>query len=169
MGTRGRQIVGMDVDQLLAALNSAYADEWLAYHQYWLGAKLAKGPLRGQLVAEMEEHAEEEMKHLLLLAERILQLGGTPLLTPGSWMDESDCGYTPPENPIAQELLDENIEAERCAIDAYNRLAAMTKDTDPATYRIAVEILRDEIEHEENLETLKEDLHLLHPQADGSP
>ena len=38
MGTKGRQIVGMDIDELLGMLNQAFADEWLAYYQYWLGA-----------------------------------------------------------------------------------------------------------------------------------
>ena len=29
----------MDVDQLVKLLNMAFADEWLAYYQYWLGSK----------------------------------------------------------------------------------------------------------------------------------
>ena len=43
MGTKGRQIVGMDVDELLDLLYRAFADEWLAYYQYWLGAKVSTG------------------------------------------------------------------------------------------------------------------------------
>ena len=43
MGTKGREIVGMDVEQLLKLLNMAFADEWLAYYQYWLGAKVVRG------------------------------------------------------------------------------------------------------------------------------
>ena len=39
MGTRAREIVGIDVDYLIHLLNQAYASEWLAYYQYWLGAK----------------------------------------------------------------------------------------------------------------------------------
>ena len=33
MGTRGREIVGMNVDELLKLLNRALADEWFAYYQ----------------------------------------------------------------------------------------------------------------------------------------
>ena len=40
MGTKGRQIVGMDVYELFGILNQAVADEWLAHYQYWLGAKI---------------------------------------------------------------------------------------------------------------------------------
>ena len=42
MGSKGRAIVGLDVDELLVVLNKAYADEWLAYYQYWIGAKVIK-------------------------------------------------------------------------------------------------------------------------------
>ena len=57
MGTKGRAIVGTDVDNLIETLNAALADEWLAYYQYWVGAKVAKGPMRGTVAAELVQHA----------------------------------------------------------------------------------------------------------------
>lgn len=33
MGTRAREIIGIDVNLLLKLLNQAYASEWLAYYQ----------------------------------------------------------------------------------------------------------------------------------------
>ena len=39
MGTKGRDIVGINVDRVLELLNKAFADEWLAYYQYWLGPR----------------------------------------------------------------------------------------------------------------------------------
>jgi len=33
MGKKGREIVGMNLDELLKLLNQAYASEWLAYYQ----------------------------------------------------------------------------------------------------------------------------------------
>jgi len=42
MGTKGIEIVGMDVRELLGLLNRAFADEWLAHYQYWLGAKVSR-------------------------------------------------------------------------------------------------------------------------------
>ena len=77
MGTRGRQIVGLDVDELLKMLNAAYASEWLAYYQYWLGAKLIKGPMKDAVAAELNLHATEELGHATLLAGRgtIVDLG----------------------------------------------------------------------------------------------
>ncbi len=43
MGTRGREIVDLDVDEPLRLLDAALASEWLACDQYWLGAKLSRG------------------------------------------------------------------------------------------------------------------------------
>ena len=43
MGTRGREIVGEHLDRVLELLNRAFADEWLAYYQYWIGAKVDEG------------------------------------------------------------------------------------------------------------------------------
>ena len=85
MGTKGRAIVGMDVDELLCILNRAFADEWLAYYQYWTGAKLVKGPMKDAVASELLLHAAEELAHADMLATRIIQLGGTPLLTPEDW------------------------------------------------------------------------------------
>ena len=53
MGTRGREIVGAGTEKVLTLLNKAFADEWLAYYQYWLGAKVAKGPMKESIIAEL--------------------------------------------------------------------------------------------------------------------
>jgi len=50
-------LVKGDVDQIVEMLNKALSDELFATHQYWLGAKLATGPMRGQVVAELREHS----------------------------------------------------------------------------------------------------------------
>ena len=44
------------------------ASEWLAYYQYWLGAKLVKGPMKDAIAAELTLHATEELGHAMLLA-----------------------------------------------------------------------------------------------------
>jgi len=161
MGTKAREIVGTDVEQLIEMLNKAFADEWLAYYQYWVGAQVAKGPSRGAVAAELMEHAAEEFEHAGMLTERILQLGGNPLLTPEDWYKMTNCGYEAPEDPYVEALLEQNIEGEQCAIDVYHKLMEFTKDTDPITYSIALEILEDEIEHEEDLQAILEDIQLM--------
>jgi len=161
MGTLARSLVGEDADQLIELLNRALADEWLAYYQYWTGAKVAAGPMRGAVAVELEEHATEELNHAVMLVERILQLGGTPLLSPSDWLDMTNCGYETPEDPYVGVLLEQNIAGEQCAIKAYKELMDFTKDVDPVTYEMALSIMTDEIEHEEDLQALQEDMELM--------
>lgn len=161
MGTRGREIVGIDVEKVIEMLNAAYASEWLAYYQYWLGAKLIKGPMKDAVAAELNLHATEELNHAVLLSNRIIQLGGTPLLDPHEWFAKSPCAYDAPKDSYVAVLLDENIAGEQCAIDTYKKLMDVTKDKDMVTYNMALTILEQEVEHEEDLQSLKEDLDLL--------
>lgn len=161
MGTRGREIIGMDVGELLEMLNRAYASEWLAYYQYWLGAKLIKGPMKDAVAAELDLHATEELNHAVLVANRIVQLGGTPVLAPEEWARASPCRYDAPADPYVAVLLDQNIAGEQCAITTYKGIMDATKDKDMVTYNMALTILTQEVEHEEDLQSLREDLELM--------
>jgi bacterioferritin len=161
MGTKGREIVGTHVGKLIDLLNKAFADEWLAYYQYWVGAKVVKGPMRAAVVAELQEHAQDELKHAGMLAERIIQLGGSPILKPQDWYKMTNCGYEAPEDPSVKAVLKQNIKGEQCAIEVNQRLIETTKDKDPVTYNMIVEILEDEVEHEEDLQAILEDIELM--------
>lgn len=158
MGTMGKKIVKLDVKKLIKLLNKALADEWLAYYQYWIGAKIAEGPMRNAVVAELEEHATEELKHAVMLVERIIQLGGTPLLEPKEWYKMTNCGYLPPKDPFVVNLLKQNIEGEQCAIEVYDKLVRMTEEKDEITHKMVVDILEDEVEHEEDLQAILTDI-----------
>ena len=161
MAEIGRAIVKMDVDELIKLLNKALADEWLAYYQYWIGAKVVKGPMKDAVISELQLHATEELTHAELLAERIVQLGGTPVLSPDEWPKITNCGYDTPSDPYVGIILDQNIKGEQCAIRAYSKLLDITREADPVTYNIVLKIITDEVEHEEDLAALKEDLELM--------
>lgn len=161
MGTKGREMVGAQVDQLIEMLNRAFADEWLAYYQYWIGTRVAQGPMRGPVAGELAEHAGEELEHAELLAERIIQLGGTLPLKPQDWFTLTNCGYDVPENPAVSALLAQNIKGEQCAIATYQQLLAFTKELDPITHQLVLKILTDEVKHEEDLQAFLADLELM--------
>ena len=154
MGDAARKIIDLSIEELVEKLNKALADEWLAYYQYWLGAKLAKGEMMNAVASELSEHAGEELKHAGMLADRIIQLGGKPILKPEDWYKKTNCGYDAPENPSTVELLNQNIKGERCAIGIYNNLLKFIGDKDPVTYDLVLSILKDELEHEQDLERL---------------
>lgn len=158
MGTKGREIVGLDIKEVVHLLNKALADEWLAYYQYWVGSKVAVGRMRGIIAGELAEHANEELEHANRLTDRIIQLGGTPLLNPEQWKKEANCGYDEPSNPNTKKLLEQNIKGEQCAITVYQKLLKMVEGKDALTAHLILEILEDEVKHEEDLEAMLEDM-----------
>ncbi|MFA7676853.1 MAG: ferritin-like domain-containing protein [Candidatus Omnitrophota bacterium] len=158
MGTKGREIVGMDIKRVLELLNKAFADEWLAYYQYWLGSKVVAGPMKDAVIAELLQHSADELRHAGLVTTRIIQLGGTPVIAPQEWIKYSNCGYDAPNDPFVKKILEQNIKGEQCAITVYNSLIQEVGTKDPVTYNMAVQILQDEVEHEEDLQALSEDL-----------
>ncbi|MFH1092734.1 MAG: ferritin-like domain-containing protein [Candidatus Omnitrophota bacterium] len=158
MGTKGREIVGMDVKKVLGLLNKAFADEWLAYYQYWLGTKVVSGPMKDAVITELLQHAADELRHADMVTIRIIQLGGTPLISPKEWFEYTNCGYDAPKDPFVLKILEQNIKGEQCAITVYNKLIQEVGMKDPVTYNMAVQILQDEVAHEEDLQALLEDL-----------
>jgi bacterioferritin len=161
MGTKGREIVGTGVDHVVELLNQAFADEWLAYYQYWLGAKITAGPMKDAVIAELMQHAADELRHADMVSNRIIQLGGTPLTTPKQWFDLSNCGYDEPTDPFVGKILEQNIKGEQCAISVYHALIEEVGTKDPVTNNMVVQILQDEVEHEEDLQALQEDLDMM--------
>jgi len=107
------------------------------------------------------QHAGDELRHASMVAARIIQLGGTPVTEPKKWYDVTSCGYDAPNDPFVEAILEQNIKGERCAIGFYKRLLDATQGKDPITHNIVLQILQDEVTHEEDLQSLSEDLELM--------
>lgn len=161
MGSKGKEIVGTDINELIELLNKALADEWLAYYQYWVGSYVVKGPMRKSVEEELKEHAAEEYEHANMIAERIIQLGGTPILNPSEWIKLTNCGYEIPSDPHVKLILEQNIKGEQCAIMTYHSILQKITGKDPITFNMVRKIMEDEVEHEEDLQAILEDIELI--------
>lgn len=153
MGEMAQKIIKEKKDEILKLLNIAFSEEWLAYYQYWIGAQVAKGPMRKTIADEFLEHAGEEHKHAQMICDRIIQLGGTPVLNPSDWQKYAICKYDAPTDEYILTLLEQNLEAERCAIGRYQQICDLCmggKDID--TFHVSRHILKEEIEHEQEIE-----------------
>ena len=60
-----------------------------------------------------------------------------------------------------KDVLAQNIKGKQCAIMTYKKLVNLTATKDPVTYNIVLQILQDEVEHEEDLQAEMEDLETL--------
>lgn len=156
MGQQGRAIVEVNVDELVRELKKAYLDELLAFYSYWTTAQVAEGFHGEELMEHFAEEAAEELGHAKKLAARIIELGGDPVVHPRDWEAGANAPWTAPRSDWsdADGMVEDQIRAERGAIQAYNRLCKMTFGKDPVTYALASELLKDEVGHEEFLESL---------------
>lgn len=158
MGKEAIKISSVDVKQLLKMLNAALSEEWLAYYQYWIGARVMEGPMRSEVEPELLLHADQELNHAVLVTERIIQLGGTPVLNPNQWTKLARCSYDEPSDPYIEMILEQNLKGERCAIKRYQEIADFTAGKDHSTHQMAVQILNEELEHEDDIESWIADL-----------
>ena len=157
MGTKGKQIVEMDVEQLIADLNRAYADEWLAAYAYnYMGQVVTGRPAAKHLAELLLDTSKDELEHQQELAARIVSLGGKPLADVTKLVEASNAGYpAPPTSEKDFEAIVKTvIEAEQDAIEVYNKLIQKTHGKDPITYNLILHILSEEVEHEDEFETL---------------
>jgi len=165
MGKRGIEILNLNKEELLTMLNEALSEEWLAYYQYWVGARMMEGPMRSEIEPELLLHANQELGHAVLVVNRIIQLGGTPVMNPSDWYTLARCEYEAPTDPYVEVILNQNLRGERCAIQRYQEIADFTAGKDHSTHQMATTILNEELEHEQDiedwiadLERMKEDL-----------
>jgi bacterioferritin len=117
--------------------------------------------MKDALITELIEHANDELRHADMIANRLIQLGEEPLLKPEDWYEYTNCGYDAPEDPFVKSVIEQNIKGEQCAITVYQNMLDFTKEKDPITYNLALQILEDEVDHEEDLQSLLEDLTLM--------
>jgi bacterioferritin len=152
MGQKAIDILQIDVQKLIDLLNAALSEEWLAYYQYWIGARLMEGPMRSEIEPELLLHATQELNHAELVVDRIIQLGGLPVIHPKEWFKLSRCEYDAPSDLYVEVILEQNLKGERCAIQRYKEIADFTSGKDHTTHQMATTILNEELEHENDIE-----------------
>jgi bacterioferritin len=143
-----------DVKQVIKVLNEALATELVCVLRYKRHYFTANG-IHAQAVAdEFLQHANEEQQHADTIAERIVQLGGDPDFNPEGLTSRSHSQYDQKE--ALNEMIREDLVAERIAIESYSEIARWLGDKDSTT-RIMIEgILKVEEEHADDLRSLLE-------------
>jgi bacterioferritin len=154
MGKKAREIVKADLKEVIKDLSTAYSDEWLAHYQYWLTARWIKGIDADTLVSVLDEQSMDELGHAKKLGERIMQLGGVPVMHPSKLLETCGCGYKePPKDPTnLRQVIEDVLAAEACAVEFYNRMAEKYRGTDLVTHEVFEDLLKDEVDDEEQWE-----------------
>ena len=143
---------GMDAKQTIEILQSVLATEIVCVLRYTMHAVAATGISSEGVKAEFAQHAKEEQEHMMAVAERINQLGGTPDFNPDTLTKRSASQYA--EGADLVDMIRENLIAERIAVDHYRELIRFFGEKDPTTRVMLEGILSVEEEHANDMHDL---------------
>jgi bacterioferritin len=141
-----------DRDTVIRLLNEALATEIVCVLRYKRHYFMADGIHAQSVKAEFLEHANEEQMHADQIADRIVQLGGEPNLSPEGIADRSHSEYV--EGRDLVDMIREDLVAERIAIESYSEMIRFLGADDPTSRRMLEEILAKEEEHADDLSSL---------------
>jgi bacterioferritin len=143
-----------DRDVVVKLLNEALATEIVCVLRYKRHYFMATGIHADAVAAEFLEHATDEQGHADQIAQRIVQLGGEPNFSPEGLLTRSHAEYV--EGNTLNDMIKENLVAERIAIDSYREMIAYLGSNDSTTRRMLEGILAVEEEHADDLVSLME-------------
>jgi bacterioferritin len=147
---------GADRETVIRVLNEALATEIVCVLRYKRHFFMASGINAQSVAQEFLQHANEEQTHADQIAQRIVQLGGAPNLSPEGMLSRSHSEYVEGESLV--EMIKEDLVAERIAIDSYREVIGYVGNDDPTTRRMLEGILAMEEEHADDLVSLLEEL-----------
>ena len=143
-----------DRSVVLKLLNEALATEIICTLRYKRHYFMAQGIHAEGVAEEFLQHAQEESQHADQIAERITQLGGAPDFSPEGLSSRSHAEYV--EGNSLEDMIKEDLIAERIAIDSYREMIQYLGAEDSTTRRMLEEILAKEEEHADDLARLLE-------------
>lgn len=145
----------LDKETVIELLNGSLATELVCTLRYKRHYYVANGIKGRYVAAEFKQHAIEELGHADQIAERIMQLGGTPDFNPVGLAERSHAEYF--AGTDLHDMIRENLVAERIAIESYRAFIQFLGDKDPTTRSMLESILSMEEEHADDLTDLMKD------------
>jgi bacterioferritin len=141
-----------DVEQIVRVLNDVLATEIVCVLRYKNHYYMATGMDSSGVADEFLQHAAEEQSHADWVSARIVQLGGNPNLNPSGLATRAHAEYA--EGDTLEQMLREDLVAERIAIESYSEIIRWLADDDPTTRQLMIDILKMEEEHADDIASL---------------
>ena len=141
-----------DAQRVIQALNGLRSTEIMSYLQYMQHQYMAVSLLSPGLKTEFEAHATQELDHANRLAERVQQLGGTPIYDPKEIASKAaNVGVVPEQGATLAEMVGEDLMLERQQIEVYTALIREIGDQDLVTRHVLLGILAETEKHASEL------------------
>jgi len=137
-----------DLERMIRKLNELRSTEICSYLQYKQHAYMVVSLVGPAVKAEFLEHANEELKHAEMLAERIQQLGGVPIYDPAEIAQTASRAHVNvTQGATLEQMVREDLDVEVAQVKAYRALIREVGFDDPTTCRMLEEILKDTEHH----------------------
>ena len=154
MGRKGRELVKLNLKDLIEDLRGAMALEWRAAYYFWYCSQVAEG-LNSPPVSEFfKKQVGEEIGHAEELSERIQQLGGEPIGSPEDWVKYGKSIQPVRDHSDLAGMIKKALQVEADAITLYDKLVNATRLKDVVTHELAEDLLKSEVAEEEEFENL---------------
>lgn len=144
---------------VLPDLLRAYADEWFGHYNYYFVSRMVCGASSTSISALLRSKSEASLCRADRLASRIIELGGTPVPKLTELVDAAtDKPFKLPDDlGNVRALLEAVLDAERTSMRTHHLILSKTRDNDPLTAALALDLLREATEGEQQLERLLAD------------
>jgi bacterioferritin len=137
-----------NAQRVIQRLNELRSTEICSYLQYKQHAYMAVSLVGPGVREEFLEHADEELRHADMLAERIQQLGGVPIFDPAEIArTASKAHINVTQGATVEQMVREDLEVELTQVNAYMGYIREVGFDDPTTRRILEDILKDTEHH----------------------
>jgi bacterioferritin len=146
------QDYSLDIERAIELLQTVVATELVCVLRYTMHSISVVGITSDSVGNEFRQHAEDEQKHMMMAAERIDQLGGTPNFDPKGLASRAASEYGESGNLV--DMVKQNLVAERLVIAHYRDLIGFFGDRDPTTRRILEDIMAEEEDHATDMHDL---------------
>ena len=155
MGLLAKKFARPD-DELIRELLRAHADEWFGHYNYAFVAHMVSGPSSASISSLLRGKSEEALRRADRLAARLIELGSQPVPKLTELMDAaSDKPFKLPDDlGDIEGLLKAVLDAERTSIHTHHRILDLTRNKDPLTSALALELLNEAVRGEHELERL---------------
>jgi ferritin-like protein len=141
---------GADIKEIIKQLVYNASVEFTAYY-YFTNLRMHCTGMEGEGIKGVIEDARlEDLSHFESCLSRIYELGGSLPNDAQMFIKMSGCEFLqlPTNKTDIKSILEKCLKAEQGAIVNWNKMCKMTFNKDFATYDIAKDILKEEIEHE---------------------
>jgi len=134
----------MNKERIIKILNEDISLEIGAIIQYMHHHFTAEGMESPEIIDKFEETAEDEMKHMALLSERVNYLGGDPSTAVAPFKKGGDL----------KKMIQDDLDGENLAIKTYRgHIKICMEEEDPTTRLMLENILSEEEGHADLWET----------------